>query len=48
MLRALGYNNEQILNLFYEKVPVYLDMGSYQIDLVPERLRGEMAQLDNY
>ncbi|HBJ3794984.1 TPA: DNA-directed RNA polymerase subunit beta [Acinetobacter baumannii] len=46
VLRALGYNNEQILNLFYEKVPVYLDMGSYQIDLVPERLRGEMAQFD--
>ena len=46
VLRALGYNNEQILNLFYEKVPVYLDMGSYQIDLVPDRLRGEMAQFD--
>ncbi|MFB0984063.1 MAG: DNA-directed RNA polymerase subunit beta, partial [Acinetobacter towneri] len=46
VLRALGYNNEQILDLFFEKVPVYLDMGSYQIDLVPERLRGEMAQFD--
>ena len=46
VLRALGYNNAQILDLFYEKVPVYLDMGSYQIDLVPERLRGEMAQFD--
>ncbi|HEX5381241.1 MAG TPA: DNA-directed RNA polymerase subunit beta [Acinetobacter sp.] len=46
VLRALGYSNEQILDLFYEKVPVYLDMGSYQIDLVPERLRGEMAQFD--
>ena len=46
ILRALNYSNEQILNLFYEKVPVYLDMGSYQIDLVPDRLRGEMAQFD--
>ena len=46
VLRALGYGNEQILDMFYEKVPVYLDMGSYQIDLVPERLRGEMAQFD--
>lgn len=46
VLRALGYANEQILDMFYEKVPVYLDMGSYQIDLVPERLRGEMAQFD--
>ncbi|MFC6051323.1 DNA-directed RNA polymerase subunit beta [Acinetobacter sp. Ac_877] len=46
VLRALGYKDEQILDLFFEKVPVYLDMGSYQIDLVPERLRGEMAQFD--
>ena len=46
ILRALDYSNEQILDLFYEKVPVYLDMGSYQIDLVPDRLRGEMAQFD--
>ncbi|RZG45465.1 MULTISPECIES: DNA-directed RNA polymerase subunit beta [Acinetobacter] len=46
VLRALNFSNEQILNMFYEKVPVYLDMGSYQIDLVPERLRGEMAQFD--
>ncbi|AYO55903.1 DNA-directed RNA polymerase subunit beta [Acinetobacter wuhouensis] len=46
VLRALNFRNEQILNMFYEKVPVYLDMGSYQIDLVPERLRGEMAQFD--
>ena len=46
ILRALNYSNEQILEMFYEKVPVYLDMGSYQIDLVPERLRGEMAQFD--
>ncbi|MCP5773735.1 DNA-directed RNA polymerase subunit beta, partial [Klebsiella pneumoniae] len=46
VLRALGYSNENILDMFYEKVPVYLDMGSYQIDLVPERLRGEMAQFD--
>ncbi|RKG36564.1 DNA-directed RNA polymerase subunit beta [Acinetobacter rongchengensis] len=46
ILRALNYSNEQILDMFYEKVPVYLDMGSYQIDLVPERLRGEMAQFD--
>src|SRR5690606_36730667 len=46
ILRALDYSNENILDMFYEKVPVYLDMGSYQIDLVPERLRGEMAQFD--
>ncbi|MFC3902056.1 DNA-directed RNA polymerase subunit beta [Acinetobacter marinus] len=46
ILRALEYTTEQILGLFFEKVPVYVDMGSYQIDLVPDRLRGEMAQFD--
>ncbi|XID74780.1 DNA-directed RNA polymerase subunit beta [Alkanindiges sp. WGS2144] len=45
VLRALGYNTEQILDLFFEKVPVYVE-ETYQIDLVPERLRGEMAQFD--
>ncbi len=46
ILRALNYSTAQILDLFYEKVPVYIDMGTYQIDLIPERLRGEMAQFD--
>ncbi len=46
MLRALGYSTQDILNMFFEKVGVYSDMGSYQIDLVAERLRGEMAQFD--
>ncbi len=46
ILRALEYSTEQILGLFFEKVPVYVDASSYQIDLVPDRLRGEMAQFD--
>ena len=46
ILRALEYTTEQILGLFFEKVPVYVDASSYQIDLVPDRLRGEMAQFD--
>lgn len=46
ILRALGMTTEEILNSFFEKVPVYLEDGSYQIDLVPDRLRGEMAQFD--
>ncbi len=45
VLRALGYTTSQVLDLFYEKVPVYVE-DTYQIDLVPERLRGEMAQFD--
>ena len=46
ILRALGMTTEEILNQFFEKVPVYLQDGGYQIDLQPERLRGEMAQFD--
>ena len=46
MLRALNLSTEEILGLFYEKVPVYVADEQYQIDLVPERLRGEMAQFD--
>jgi DNA-directed RNA polymerase subunit beta len=46
VLRALGLSTAQILEHFFDKVPVYMDDGSYQIDLVPERLRGEMAQFD--
>ncbi|MEC7119399.1 MAG: DNA-directed RNA polymerase subunit beta [Pseudomonadota bacterium] len=46
VLRALGYSTQEILDKFFEKTAVYLEDGSYQIDLVPERLRGEMAQFD--
>ncbi len=46
MLRALNFTTEQILNEFYDKVPVYFNDGQYEIDLVPERLRGEMSQFD--
>lgn len=46
VLRALGFTTQQILDKFFEKTAVYLEDGSYQIDLVPERLRGEMAQFD--
>ncbi len=46
VLRALGYTTQQILDKFFDKTAVYLEDGSYQIDLVPERLRGEMAQFD--
>lgn len=45
VLRALGYTTAQVLDLFFEKVPVYVE-DTYQIDLVPERLRGEMSQFD--
>ncbi|AOV17606.1 DNA-directed RNA polymerase subunit beta [Acidihalobacter aeolianus] len=46
LLRALGYDDEQILDMFFEKVAVSYAKGSYNIELVPERLRGETAVAD--
>jgi len=46
LLRALGYDNEQILDMFFDKNTFHLDQGSVRLDLVPERLRGETASFD--
>jgi DNA-directed RNA polymerase subunit beta len=47
LLRALGYEDEQILDVFFQKIGVKsAGEDSYSIDLVPERLRGETAVAD--
>lgn len=46
LLRALGMENEEILDYFFETVRVYLLDKDLEIDLVPERLRGELASFD--
>ncbi|HET7413325.1 MAG TPA: DNA-directed RNA polymerase subunit beta, partial [Pararhizobium sp.] len=48
LLRALGYDNEQILNMFFETNVFHFDQKKDEItlDLVPERLRGETAAFD--
>ncbi|MDX1444187.1 MAG: DNA-directed RNA polymerase subunit beta, partial [Gammaproteobacteria bacterium] len=47
LLRALGYDEETILDLFFEKNVYRFDKkGGVTLDLVPERLRGETAQFD--
>ena len=47
LLRALGYDEETILDLFFEKNTYRFDKkGGVTLDLVPERLRGETAQFD--
>ncbi len=43
ILRALGMSTEEILALFFETNNFSLKKGSYKLDLVPERLRGEIA-----
>jgi DNA-directed RNA polymerase subunit beta len=47
VLRALGYDEEKILDLFFDKNTFRFDKkGNITLDLVPERLRGETAQFD--
>ncbi len=46
LLRALGLDTEQILNEFFEKTVCHLKDGQFHIDLVPSRLRGEIALFD--
>ena len=47
LLRALGYESEEILDMFYEVNTFQVDKdGSYTMTLIPERLRGDVATFD--
>jgi DNA-directed RNA polymerase subunit beta len=46
LLRALGYDNEQILDMFFDTNHFTLTSDGVMLDLVPERLRGETAAFD--
>lgn len=46
LLRALGYEAEDILTQFFENTNCSLKNGEYHIDLIPSRLRGEIASFD--
>ncbi len=46
LLRAIGYNNEEMLDMFFEKTSFKVAKEGYDMTLVPERLRGEMATFD--
>ncbi len=46
LLRALGMEEEAILDFFFEKTQVTLRKSDAKIDLVPQRLRGENALFD--
>ncbi|AHE65960.1 DNA-directed RNA polymerase, beta, subunit [Legionella oakridgensis ATCC 33761 = DSM 21215] len=43
LLRALGYDTESILTEFFETTSCHLKNGEFHIDLIPSRLRGEIA-----
>ncbi len=46
LLRALGYNNEEILDVFFEQDHYKFNKDGVKLTLVPERLRGELAIAD--
>ena len=46
LLRALGYETEEILGLFFETNTFHLSKKGIRLDLIPERLRGELAGFD--
>ena len=46
LLRALGYSDEQMLDLFFEKNTFYLSPQGVELGLVPSRLRGETASFE--
>jgi len=46
LLRALGYDTEEILGMYFDTDTIYLSSKAIEIDLVPERLRGQTVTFD--
>ena len=46
ILRALGLNNEEMLEIFFETNDFYLSSKEIRMGLVPQRLRGDTANFD--
>ncbi|AJD46983.1 DNA-directed RNA polymerase subunit beta [Isoalcanivorax pacificus W11-5] len=46
LLRALGYNSDEILEMFFETNQIAVQDGVYKMQLIAERLRGETATFD--
>ena len=47
LLRALGYDSEEILDMFFDFNTFTVDKnGEYSMTLIPERLRGDIAAFD--
>ncbi len=46
LLRALGYNNEQMLKLFFETNTFFRQGDGFYLELISERLRGEQSSFD--
>jgi DNA-directed RNA polymerase subunit beta len=46
LLRALGYDNERMLELFFDTNNFHISKDEIRLDLVAERLRGEVASFE--
>ena len=46
LLRALGFDNEQIVGEFFETNRFLLNSDSVQLELIPDRLRGDISSFD--
>src|SRR5262249_36153284 len=46
LLRALGFGTEDILTTFFEMDTIHLGDETFTLDLVPDRLRGEIAAFE--
>ncbi len=46
LLRALNYSTEEILEMFFDANTYHISREHVVLDLIPERLRGEVAALD--
>ncbi|OUR90150.1 DNA-directed RNA polymerase subunit beta [Gammaproteobacteria bacterium 42_54_T18] len=46
LLRALGYESEEMLDMFFETNNIAIEDGVFKLELIPERLRGDIALFD--
>ena len=46
VLRALDYSSEEILSMFFEKSIFHVKKDGFSMDLIPERLRGDISTFD--
>jgi DNA-directed RNA polymerase subunit beta len=46
LLRALGFDAQQVLDTFFETNTVHLTKDGFSLELIPDRLRGEIAAFD--
>jgi len=46
LLTALGYSQDEILAMFFDTNLIVIEDGKLKLELIPERLRGEMASFE--